>query len=214
MLVASGVISWTVIGRQPGSAANTERLSVPAEPISLDGAPTLGQPDARVALVVFSDFECPFCGRFANEIVPAIRSRYIDDGRVKMAFRHLPLNGIHPKAFQAAEASECGARQGRFWEFHDQFFADQQKLKTADFLSYARALGVDETAFGGCLRGGASDRIQQDLALAERLHITGTPTLLLGRVRPDGLVNVVEAASGIRSVEKLSTSFDKLLGQS
>jgi protein-disulfide isomerase len=86
------------------------------------GVPVIGSQDAPVTIVEFSDFECPFCGRFFKETYPRLKARYIDTGKVKIVFRHFPLVSIHPSASNAAIAAECASRQGKFAEYHDTLF--------------------------------------------------------------------------------------------
>ena len=126
MIAAAGAIIWTTLGRSAPTAARPGRapIPVPTEPVPLEGAPILGNPEAPVAIVEFSDFACPFCGRFSKDILPELKAKYIDTGQVLLAFRHLPLDRIHPRARPAAEAAECASRQGKFWRFHDLLFAD------------------------------------------------------------------------------------------
>jgi protein-disulfide isomerase len=213
MLIAAGVVIWTMLLRPAQTAPGPDRrpIPVPAEPVSVAGAPVLGHADARVAMIAFSDFECPFCGRFANDILPEIKAKYIDTGKVKFVFRHLPLTRIHPRAVPAAEAAECAARQGRFWEMHDRLFADPTKLQNADIAAYAEALGLDEAALATCLQGQASARVQEDVALATTLKLTGTPAFLLGVMQADGTVKVAEIMAGARPAAEFAVSLEKIL---
>jgi protein-disulfide isomerase len=78
--------------------------------------------------MVFSDFECPFCGRFAKDTLPTIRTEYVDNGQFQLAFRHLPLTTLHPRALPAAVAAECAAAEGVFWVYHDLLFGTEGAL--------------------------------------------------------------------------------------
>jgi Na+:H+ antiporter, NhaA family len=213
LLVAAGAVIWTTLLRPAQTAPGRERppIPIPAEPVSVDGAPLLGRADARVAMIAFSDFECPFCGRFANEILPEIKATFIDTGKVRFMFRHLPLTKIHQRAEAAAEAAECAGRQGRFWELHDRLFTDPKKLQDADLIAHANAIRLDQPAFSACLEGQASDRIRQDSQLAKTLQLTGTPAFLLGRFESDGRVKVSEIIAGIRPASDFSASLGKIL---
>ena len=128
MLVAAAVVIWATLVKPARSAnASTKPATpIPAEPVSLEGAPILGAAAAKVAIIEFSDFECPYCARFFQDALPELRAKYIDTGKVRLAFRHLPLP-MHQRARAAAEAAECARRQSRFWEFHDQFFTNPGK---------------------------------------------------------------------------------------
>ena len=116
-VVAAGVVVFAVMGK-PSAPANPSALPVPEVPLSIAGAPTVGSASAKVVMFIFSDFECPFCGKFASEIMPGLTQKYVESGRVRLVFRHFPL-GIHSRAVRAAESAECAARQGRFWAMHD-----------------------------------------------------------------------------------------------
>jgi protein-disulfide isomerase len=213
MLIAAGVVIWTMLIRPAQMARGPEPrpIPVPAEPVSIAGAPVLGHADARVAMIAFSDFECPFCGRFANEILPEIKAKYVDTGKVKFVFRHLPLTRIHSRAVPAAEAAECAARQEKFWEFHDQLFADPKKLQDVDLSAHAKAVGLNQETFSACLQGQTSARVREDANLAEGMQLTGTPAFLLGVVQPDGRVKVAEVVSGARPAANFAANLDKIL---
>src|SRR6476646_2507869 len=157
-----------------GVLAATARAAAPT--ISIQGAPALGSATARVVVVEFSDFQCPYCGKFARETFATIEERYITPGKVRYAFRNFPLDEAHPKAFRAAEAAECANQQGKFWEMHARLFTNQQALDSADLLSHAKAVGVDESAFQKCLSGAARAKIKRDFQDGLKARIGGTPT--------------------------------------
>jgi protein-disulfide isomerase len=134
-----------------------------------------------VTIVEFSDFQCPYCSRYALEVWPALKERYVDTGRVYYVFKNFPLTDIHPQAPQAAQAARCAAEQDAFWEMHDQLFGGQEAWSgnpdpVAVFKQYASALALDQSAFDACLDDGrytavvAADQ-QEGLALG----VTGTP---------------------------------------
>ena len=123
-------------------------LEPPRVEVAADG-PSLGPANAPVTIVEFSDFECPYCARAAGT-VKKIHERYPD--KVRIVYRHLPLDQIHPNARPAAEASACAQEQGKFWEFHDKIFANQRALSSADLQRYAKELGLDMAAFDGCVK--------------------------------------------------------------
>lgn len=138
--------------------------------------PAKGPADAPVTLVEFSDFQCPFCQR-VQPTLTAIMERY--PGKVRHVFRQLPLD-MHEQARLAAEASLCAADQGKFWELHDWMFANQREISQESLATQAGALGLDVEAFTSCL---AEDvhvpHVEQDLAEAARLGISGTPGFLI-----------------------------------
>jgi protein-disulfide isomerase len=148
----------------------------PAEYLAVSGAPVKGPPNAPVTIVEYSDFQCPFCAR-ARIVLQQVLDTYPD--QVKLVFRHFPLER-HPEAKLAAEAGECAARQGRFWEYHDQLFAGSPELSLARLHSLAESLGLDRQAFSTCLEAGASRaKISEDLELGRRAGVTATPTFFV-----------------------------------
>jgi protein-disulfide isomerase len=164
--------------------------------VSLTNAATRGQASARVVLIEFSDFQCPFCGRYVRETYAELQREFVDTGKVRYAFRSFPLESIHPLAFKAAEAGECAREQGKFWEMHDRLFADQQALAPSDLLKHGQALGMDDAKFQTCFEGTVTARIKADQAEAVRLGLTGTPTFLVGEAQPDGTVKVLQKIVG------------------
>lgn len=141
----------------------------------------IGSPDADVVVVVFTDFFCPFC-RDVHETLGAIREA---DGKVAVVYRHFPVEETHPEALRAAQAAECAASQGRFWEFAQAIFDEQSPRARSDWTDLARLAKVsDLSAFARCLSKDLSgDRIWQDSMAAEELNINGTPLLLINDIR-------------------------------
>jgi len=138
--------------------------------------PSQGKPDAPVAIVEFSDFQCPHCAG-AEKTLAELRTAYGD--KLRIVYRNLPL-AMHSSARAAAEAALCADRQGHFWEMHDQLFAHQQALLPADLAKYAAAIGLDEDAFERCTREHETAKVLvDDLLAAAQLGITGTPAFLV-----------------------------------
>ncbi len=190
-----------------GGRAKTEP---PAELVSLAGAEVEGSPDAKVALVVFSDFECPFCGKFANEILPTLTEKYVKTGRVKVAFRNLPL-GAHKQALPAAKAAVCAAEQGKFWAAHDGIFKDQEALKGDWQSTFAAKYALNAVTYQACVAAPETDqRIKADVEMATKYHITGTPAVFVGKVMAGG-VKVSTVVPGFGTVESFVKPIDGLL---
>ena len=157
-----------------------ECLSPPLEDVDH----VLGERGAELELVMFGDFQCPFC-LGAQSILRRVRERLGE--RLVFAFRHLPIPERHPLAPMAAEASEAAAAQGRFWEYHDALFAAQPRLAPQTFVGLARDLGLDADRLGAEVEAEAhAARIERDLASAERSGATGTPTFFVNGVRHQG----------------------------
>ncbi len=183
---------------------------LPAEPISLEGAVLRGNADAPLVLLEFSDFQCPYCGRFTRDTLPALERDYIDTGKVRLAFRHLPLS-IHPFAEKAAESAACAGRQGQFWPMHDALFLDQQHLDGPNLSERAVRLHLDEPAFEACLSGGAADAVARDAELARALGVSGTPAFFLGRPEAGARVTLTDRLSGAQPLAQFAAVIDRLL---
>lgn len=158
----------------------------PVKTVDVGDAPGWGPTDARVTIVEFSDFQCPFCQRFKFSSYRQIKETYGD--RVRFVFKHFPLTQIHPQAVPAALASECAREQGKFWEFHDLAFQDIQSLTRAVFMDYARQIGIaDVDAFGKCFDTGKyQDRVAKDYQQGVALGVEGTPTFFINGVAVSG----------------------------
>jgi len=139
-------------------------------------APAMGPASAPVHLVAFSDFQCPYCAQSAP-LMRQIAARYGD--KVRIVFRDFPLP-IHPQAPKAAEAARCANAQGKFWDYHDRLFANQQALSDGDLKRYAQDLGLDAAGFGTCLDTGAfAGAVQADLTEGRSYGIGSTPTFFI-----------------------------------
>jgi protein-disulfide isomerase len=185
---------------------------VVSESVSLDGAMIAGCRAAPVAVVEYADFECPACGVFARDVLPVIRRRYLDNCRVLLAFRHLPVAATHPFALDAAEAAACAATEDRFWAMHDLLYDEQDRLDPIGLTEKARRIGLDETAFKACMDLDVMlSQIRLDAGEGVTLGASGTPTLLVGTVDESGAVRVTRRVGGALNVRELEEILDDLL---
>ena len=146
--------------------------------IPTDGFPSIGPQDAQIVMVEFSDFQCPFCKRWQEEVYQQLLAAY--PGKIRLVYRNLPLTSLHPDAMSAAVAAMCAGDQGAFWKFHDKLFSDQYGLGRNAYTSYAADLGLDTSAFASCLDSGKfDDFIQKDMAFSINLGIQSTPTFFV-----------------------------------
>ncbi len=196
--------------RNPPAAAPDKAVNAV---MSIAGEPVKGNKDARLTLIEFSEYQCPFCSRHVQNTFPQLDKEYIQTGKVKYVFRDLPLESIHKNAFKAAEATHCAEEQGKFWPMHDRLFANQQTLEAAKLADHATAIGVDAKKLQACLDGGkyAAD-IRKDMADAERLGVSATPTTLIAISQPnDPNVKVVKVIRGAQNFAVFKASLDELL---
>ena len=159
---------------------NTQPAQQPsATKVELGDAPVKGNANAPLTIVEFSDFECPFCGRFYTATLPSIDKDYIQTGKAKLAYKHFPLS-FHPSAEPAAIASECAKEQGKFWEFHGKIFDNQQLLSKNPYSGWAKELGLDVTKFDSCVSSAKYKQdVQSDFSEGSNLGVSGTPTFYI-----------------------------------
>lgn len=170
----------------------------------------LGSNSAKVTVVEYSDFECPFCGRFARSEYPTLKTSYIDTGKVRWVMRHFPLRNIHARAEPAARASECASDQNAFFEYHDLVFnttdgSSNVILTDQQLAQHAVTLNLNTTDFNNCFPpgDGKAARVQQDVNSGTALGITGTPTFFVN----DRMV------SGFKTAAQLGAIIDQELAE-
>ncbi len=216
MIAASIVIAGAIVFRPAATGrqrpAGSLGIPLPSTLFSLDRGPRQGAASSKVAIVEYSDFECPFCGAFARGTYLTVIRPGVQAGRIQFTFRHLPLEQRHRFALRAAEAAECSNRQGRFWEMHDALFRVDHRLDEGSLFAKAQEVGVRSDAFGACMHGEATARIREDAAEARLWGITGTPSFLFGIVQPDGRrLKVLRRESGALSPQSFGSIVDQLL---
>ena len=193
-------IAWTALRNRGGGAA--------LEPVPLEGLNNqeviaraqgvkLGNDNAPAKLLVFSDFMCPYCGSFAQQIEPQLKSTYIDTGKLQMVFYDFPLGGAHVHSFLAARAARCAGDQNKFWEYHNTLFGRLNEWGTAAsppvdrFEDYAGEVGIDKGAFGTCLKSDKyQDVVSASRLLGDQLGVNATPTLILNGKRVRGEIGL------------------------
>ena len=145
--------------------------------LSVAGEPFRGSEKAPVTIVKFEDFQCPFC----KEVQPTFNellSQY--DGKIKLVHKDLPLDSLHPRARQAAEAARCAYEQGKFWDYHDKLYTNSPKASADDLKSFAKEVGLNVDSFDRCFVSGKYKAVvQQDLNEGAQLGLTGTPTFFI-----------------------------------
>jgi protein-disulfide isomerase len=151
-------------------------IDAPRRQVDVDANdPALGRASAPVTLVEFSDFQCPFCQRVAPTM-KRLRETYGD--KLRIVWKDFPLTQIHPQAFKAGEAAHCAGDQGKYWEYHDTLFANQQQLSPEELKKHAADLGLDAAAFSTCLDTSKyGERVRNGVAEGTRLGVNSTPTI-------------------------------------
>ena len=149
------------------------------------GGPSRGPADAKVTIVEFSDFQCPFCQR-AKPVLDEVEKRHPKD--VRIVYRHLPLDSLHPRARASAEAASCAADGNKFWEYHDKLFANNRALSDAELRKYAAEVGLEAAAFDECVKSRKhASAVEADVEEAKKLGITGTPAFVVNGIVMTGL---------------------------
>ncbi len=159
--------------------------------IGIDDDPQLGAADAKVTIIEFADYQCPVCRAFWRDTLPRIKKEYVDTGKVRIVFRDFPIQEIHPEATAAAIASECADDQGKFFEFHDKVFREQDRrgrdvvrFRATDLKRWGADIGLDAAAFNECVDAERHKaEVAKDHQNGADVGINGTPIFFInGRV--------------------------------
>jgi len=179
--------------------------------VSAKDRPALGDPEAPLTLVEFTDYQCPFCNRFFKTAFPELKKTYIDSGKLRLVIKDLPL-AFHANARGAAQAAHCAGEQGRFWPLHDKLYENAARLQAANLPGYGEQAGLEIAAFRDCL---ASERhleaIDGDAAEAGRVGITGTPSFVLGHTTADAIAG--EKIVGAKPFAAFEARIEALLAE-
>ncbi|HBB30792.1 MAG TPA: disulfide bond formation protein DsbA [Cyanobacteria bacterium UBA8803] len=161
-------------------------------------SPTKGATQSKILLVEFSDFECPFCAQ-AHKTLQQFMATHQDE--VMLTYKHFPLTSIHPEALSAAKAAWAAFRQGKFWEYHDALFNQQDRLGGVLYVAIAKTLNLDIEKFNRDRKSPAADAaIQQDIQLAQQLGISGTPFFVMNGEIFTGAVKLSDMEKILASV--------------
>ena len=156
--------------------------------ISSENNPVIGNPDAPITIIEFSDFQCPFCAKFHMQTLPTIMDEYINKGTVKLVFRDFPIQSIHPNAVPASIAAECANEQGKFEQMYHMLFEKQKEWSNLEtsyaitaFNQYASELQLNEEKFDSCIKNVKYiEEVQKDLNEGRTYGVTGTPGFFIG----------------------------------
>jgi len=199
--------------REDAAAGGTNGARRPI--IDLAGVPALGPDSATVALVEFSDYECPFCLRHFQQTMPRLVTNYIKTGRIRYAFRDWPVDQLHPESIRAHEAAHCAGEQKHYWELHARLFGPAGSHSADQLLGLARDVGLDMTAFNACIQSRRSDAaIRQTGQLAVELGATGTPAFFIGVRDPaTDKVTVLQGLTGAQPYDVFAQALDAVLAK-
>jgi protein-disulfide isomerase len=181
--------------------------------MNVEGLPFMGERTARLTVVEFSDYQCPYCGQYARETMPQIVRDYVKTGKLKYISGDLPIEEIHPNALKAAKAAACAGEQGKYWEMHDQLFKNQNALGQGELSLHAQAIGLAVLPFQRCLFSEKYDaRVREGREVAGVLGIRGTPSFVIGLTGPDGSkMQVLKVVVGFQSYPNFKEVLDRLL---
>ena len=208
------IVDAALAEAQGGDLPAGVALPTPEPTPDLDFEPetyaVMGDPNAPITMVEFSDYQCPFCLRYFNNTLEQVKKNYVETGKVFYVFKDFPITQIHPQAPKAAEAAECAGDQGRYWEMHDRLFQGQQPEWNQNpdavtiFKGYAQELGLDMDAFNDCLDSGQyTDEVAADLDEGVRAGVTGTPSFFING----------QMISGAQPYEAFQRVLDSLLAE-
>jgi len=190
-----------------------EDISGRALSTTIRNAATAGSDLAPVALIEFSDFECPFCARHATGTYEQIQSEFVSSGRVQYVFRNYPMERIHRSALAAARASACALQQNRFMEMRSQLFANQRSLASIDMNKIAADIGLDVSGFTSCLTDYGSKAVEAEKREASRLGVSSTPTFFIGRRLADGTIRLITRVPGAMDYTYFKRGLDAALAE-
>jgi protein-disulfide isomerase len=181
-----GYLLWGKSGGSiPTATISTSSASTPISPqqskrynIPADGSPALGPANAPITMVEFSDYQCPYCRQWHDQVYNRLLQDY--KGKIRFVYRDFPLSGIHPSAISAAESAYCAGEQGSYWQYHDLLFTGQYDLGVAGYQKYAAILKLDLTKFNACLtKRTYQAEVETNYDFAANLGIQSTPTFFI-----------------------------------
>lgn len=183
-----------------------------ARPIEISQSPFIGEESAEIAIIEFSDYQCPYCKRHFSQTLPDIEKAYVATGKVQYVMKQFPL-GFHAKARGASIAALCVDKltPGSYWKAHEAIFSGETQLNSASYLSLAGSLGLSEEKYQKCLNDPEMSRVvDRDMADGQSVGVSGTPAFLIGKM-VDGKVVNGQLVTGARPFSSFSRVVDGLL---
>lgn len=178
--------------------------------------PAKGPSDAKVTLIEFTDYQCSYCARHTQAVLPQLIKDFIDTGKIRYVLRDFPLASIHKDATKAHEAAHCAGEQGKYWEMHDQLFAHRRELQADKLAGHAETAGVtDRLAFQACMDSGKYEgQTKASVAEGTKVGVRGTPSFLLGLTEANGTVKATKLIRGAQSYPVFRQQINALLAPS
>lgn len=181
-----GYMAWGRGSRAVAANQNTAQTAPTEQPfrrydIPTEGFYSIGPENAVITIVEFSDFQCPYCQKWHDQVYESLMAAY--PGKIRLVYRNFPLAQIHPQAMAAAEASLCAGEQDAYWQYHDKLFENSAALNDDIYASLAADLGLDTTAFETCMTGHKyQSEIEADMQFSIDLGIQSTPTFFVNGI--------------------------------
>lgn len=181
LFTSLALLALNIVWRLPPALHTDERNAlehVTPVIITLDGAPSIGSDSAPITAVLFMDLECPFCGRWIREVLPIVQRQYVASGKVRLIYKHFPLESVHPHARSLAVMSACANLQGRFWQMQDILFASRPEAVNEPAL--AKQGHLDAKALRHCVANEGDLVVDRDQEQGRNLGLEATPTIYVG----------------------------------
>jgi len=185
------------------------RIAKVPKQVKLNLGVTLGDDKAKIAIVEFTDYQCPFCARHSKTVLPKIKKEFIKTGKVKYIMYDFPL-GFHKQAKSASVAARCAGKQEKYWEMHDAIFNSSRNLNNEFYTMTATKLKMNIATFKSCLKdNNIAKAVEANINYGESLGVTGTPKFYIGKVNGDA-INQVIVISGAQKFAAFKRAIDIL----
>ncbi|UTW12192.1 DsbA family protein [Marinobacterium rhizophilum] len=212
-------IKQMLMALQKPDSGQAEAAKPPSEPplpmaMTVTGSPYLGQDDAPVVLIEFTDYQCPFCRRHFEQAHPRLIKEFVDTGKLKIVLKEFPLQKLHPLAPRAAMAAQCAGDQQQYWSMHDLLFQNQTRMSMEDLESFATSLELDTARFLECMEQGQyAPQIRADFDLGVSAGVRGTPFFYIGPLdqTTPGVVTVERFLYGAQPYETFAQMIEGFL---
>lgn len=173
---------WLVWGGEKAAGDSQTQVTVKDNvkryTVTVDGNPSQGPENAPITIIEFSDYQCPYCIRWYNEVFSRLMQAY--QGKIRFVYRDFPLYSIHPEAGPAAEAADCAGEQNAYWQYHDALFQHTEGLGSDAYVKYAGQLSLNLDQFNQCLSEHRyKSEVDADVQFASKLGVSSTPTFFV-----------------------------------